>query len=122
MMDSEWVDAIWLDENAGFSLSELTPLCGFSESELHELLECGALVAGVGIAGTPVFSGSCVRVLQTASRLRRDFELDLQAAALTLGMLERIAELEARLHQLQARLPGITAGQSRDQPWRGTVN
>ena len=45
----------------------------------------------------------CVRL--AAGRLRADFELDLQALVLALGLLERVADLEAQLRELRARQP-----------------
>lgn len=40
-----------------------------------------------------------------AARLRQDFELDSGGIALVLSLLDRIDDLERRLHDLQCQLP-----------------
>jgi chaperone modulatory protein CbpM len=47
-----------------------------------------------------------VVIARTASRLRDDFELDTGSLAVTLTLLERVRELEARIRELEAQLPG----------------
>jgi hypothetical protein len=42
---------------------------------------------------------------QTACRLHRDFELDAAGLALVMRLLDRIRDLQAELHTVQARLP-----------------
>ena len=106
----EITEAIWLDEHHEFSLSEFVALSGLSSAELQHLADCEALpclagvepVAEAGVQGTR-FSARSLALAQTASRLRRDFELDVNSLTLTLRLLTRIHQLEAELLDLRAQ-------------------
>lgn len=98
-------EILWLDASATVSAGELAALTGVDESELAELIECGALVPRDAVAADRVFDAHCIWTVRRALRLRRELELDTHAMALTLNLLERIGELERELHGLRARQP-----------------
>lgn len=101
-MNIEHADALWLDEHAEITLEKLMELSGLPQEVLIELVECGVLVpAGPG-AGRH-FTVECLATVRTAKRLHDDFELDANALALALTLLERIHELESQLKEVRAR-------------------
>lgn len=104
-MQPEQTDAVWLDARHEFSIAELEHCSGLSEAELRELVDYGALVPINPQGGEWTFSGDVVVTVQTAGRLRADLELDPQALALALTLIERIRELEAQIGALRAQLP-----------------
>jgi chaperone modulatory protein CbpM len=101
----ELTEAVWLDERGAITLIELAQCSGFSESELRELVELGALEPVDPDAPEWNFGSHCIGAARAAWRLRNDFELDNQGLALVLSLLERVQELEASLQRLNARLP-----------------
>lgn len=106
---TEVIDVTWPDEHQRFSLRELVDLSGLSDAELQSLIDCEVLspVMRVEPATEPTteahFSAQCLTLARTASRLRHDFDLDVNALALTLRLLQRIQELEAELLHLRAQ-------------------
>ena len=104
-MQADTTEAVWLDSNREFSLAELAGMSGLSEAELRELVDYGALVPTNPRAVQWTFSASFVLVVQTAGRLRDDLELEPQALALALTLIERIRGLESQLRDLRAQLP-----------------
>lgn len=106
--------AAWLDAHSAVSFAELARLSDFSPSELHELIDYGALAPNnlnevhALHEARWVFSGACVLTVRTAARLRASFELDTSALALALAYLERIRVLEAEIGALRAQLPQST--------------
>lgn len=108
-MKPEPDDAVWLDHRLEFSFAELARLSGLSETELRELVDCGALVPNNPQGSEWTFSGDIVVSVQAARRLRADFELDAQALALALTLFNRIRELETQLRDLRAQLPRRSA-------------
>lgn len=104
-MNSEVIDAQWLDSEVELSLADLAACSGLSEAEVLELVDCGVLAPVVDTpAGRGVFGGHCVVVVRAASRLRDEFELDTPGIALAIGLLERIRGLEAELSELKLLL------------------
>lgn len=104
-MEREQTDAVWLDDRMALSLAELARCSCLSEAELRELADYGALVPNNPQEAEWTFSGEMVLTVQAAGRLRDDLELDPQALALTLTLINRIRDLEAQLRSLRARLP-----------------
>ena len=104
-MEREQTDAVWLDDRMALSLAELARCSCLSEDELRELADYGALVPNNPQEAEWTFSGEMVLTVQAAGRLRDDLELDPQALALTLTLINRIHDLEAQLRSLRARLP-----------------
>lgn len=107
-MRIDLTEVTWLDAGAECSLSELAERSRLSEAELRELVEYGAIEPRDPVAVPQMFSGRAVLAARAASRLRDDFELDLHAIALALGLLERIEDLEAQLREF--RLHGAAHG------------
>ena len=106
---TEVIDVLWLGEHQQFSLSELVDLSGLSAAELQYLIDCEALlpVTAVEPATETHFSAQCLALARAASRLRTDFDLDVNGLALTLRLLDRIRELEAQLLDLRAQSPRV---------------
>jgi len=99
-MSSDFTELVWLDHHHEVSLVELAELSGLSENELQQLVDSGALIPTNPDEGHLNFSGHCVVSIRTLSRLRKDFELEPNAFALTLVFLERIRVLELKLQAL----------------------
>jgi hypothetical protein len=96
----------WLHERYEISLTELCELSGLSESELRVLVEFGAIAPADPDAREWTFSSERLVVARSASRLRKDFDLDPQGLALAIALLERVRDLEEQLRDLRARIPG----------------
>lgn len=110
-MQPEPGEAFWLDHDHECSLAELAAQSGLSEEELLELVDYGAIVPldPQGPRGPQhTFRTSCVVMVRTAYRLRRDFDLDPPALAFALSLVDRMRELEAEVRQLRALLPRST--------------
>ena len=105
-MKSEPAEAVWLHERLEFSFEELCELSGLSAAELRDLVDYGVLAPVDPGVQHWTFSADRLPVARSALRLRRDFELDPNGAALVITLLERIRDLEAQLRELRARLPG----------------
>jgi chaperone modulatory protein CbpM len=95
----------WLHEQYELSVAELCELSGLTESELRILVEYGAIAPADPDARDWTFSAERLIIARSASRLRRDFELDPQGLALAVALLERVRELEEELRALRARVP-----------------
>lgn len=104
-METEHTDAVWVDEHLKLSCAELARYCGLSEAELRELVDYGALMPCDMRDAEWTFSGDIAVTVRAAARLRDDLELDAQALALTLTLINRIRKLEAQLRSLRAQLP-----------------
>ena len=123
-MKVELAEAQWLCEQAEISVEQLAELTGLSPALLHELVDYGALVpvgapapvAGRESAASPAaasrdpsahwnFAADCVVAVRTARRLRDDFDLDANALAVALMLIERIHALEAQLRELHSQFP-----------------
>ncbi|HET7764669.1 MAG TPA: chaperone modulator CbpM [Burkholderiales bacterium] len=96
----------WLHERYELTLAELCELSGLSESELRVLVDFGAIAPADPDAREWTFSSDRLIVARSASRLRKDFDLDPQGLALAVALLERVRDLEEQLRDLRARLPG----------------
>lgn len=100
---SESTEMIWFEHHV-LSLPELAELSGLPRAVLEELLDCGA-IAPLDQSTELRFGAVALSTARTARRLRADFELDVEALALALGLLERVTALEAQLQELRAKLP-----------------
>ena len=96
----------WLHERYELSLAELCELSGLREAELRGLVEHGAISPIDPAARDWTFGADRLVVARSAYRLRRDFDLDSQALALAVALLERVRDLENELRDLRARIPG----------------
>jgi len=97
-------DAMYLDAIAEVTWTQLVGASGLPESELRELVRYGALVPRDPDAPAWMFEARWLVVAKTASRLRRDFELDPHGVSVVLSYIERIERLEAEIRALRARL------------------
>jgi len=104
-MTFEHTEALLLDEHGELTIVELTECSGLTAEEVRELIDLGALVPTGRAGAEPTFPAACIAAVRTATRLRRDFEVDTRGLALALTLLERIEALEAELRSLSARLP-----------------
>jgi len=111
---SDATEVLWLDEHHQFTLTEFVHLSGLSVTELQHLVDCEALQplataepAAEIDAAEARFSGECLSLARSASRLRNDFDLDANGLTLTLRLLNRIHELEAELMHLRAQWPHV---------------
>ena len=104
-MEAESAESAWMNEHTELTLEELATLSGLSEEMLCELVDCGALAPANPGGMQWTFSARCVVTLRIAGRLRNDFELDANALALAMSLLERIHELESQLHAVRAQIP-----------------
>ena len=104
-MRLEVTEVLWFEQHE-LSLPELAELSGLPLALAEELLDCGAIPPLERRARTELrFGSAALRTARAAVRLRSDFELDVQALVLALGLLERVADLEAQLRELRARQP-----------------
>jgi hypothetical protein len=106
-MADEVDDARFLEPRDAVTLAELIDASGFSEDELRELIEEGALLPMSVEATGVVFGSEAIVVARTAYRVRRDFALDdAHSVCVVLRYVERIERLEREVRALRARLPG----------------
>jgi hypothetical protein len=98
-MRVELTEVLWLEEHR-LSLAELAALSGLSESELEELLGCGAITP---LADLPhSFGAAALHSARIARRLRDDFELDATALTVVMGLVLRVEGLEQQLREMRA--------------------
>lgn len=103
-MRIEIVQAISVDELRQYTFTEVAECSGLSEADLRVLTEAGVFEPLEASAQPSVFSGTTVRLAQTARRLRDDFELDVPAVAVAVQLVSRIRELEEQLKSFKARM------------------
>ena len=103
-MQIEIAEAVTMDERGVLTLEQLVELSDLPESELRALVDYGALAPVDPGAERWTFTTSWVVVARTASRLRRDFELDAHSLSVVLQYVQRIDTLEAELRALRAQL------------------
>lgn len=101
-MRIELTEAVWLEERPELSLEELAELSGLPAEVLRELVDCGVLVPISAQAPEWRFTSGYVATVRTAGRLRTDFDLDANALALVIRLMNRIGELEAQIRALRA--------------------
>jgi chaperone modulatory protein CbpM len=99
----EIAEAVSMDEGV-LTLAELVEASDLPEPELRSLVEYGALAPIDPAAATWTFTASWIVVARTASRLRRDFELDAHSLSVVLRYVQRVDSLEAEVRALRARL------------------
>ena len=103
-MNIEASHALFLDETGAVSIAQLIEQSGLTEAELQVLVDCGALEPRDVAAGSWSFSSRCIVTARTARRLRDDFALDdAHSVAVVVRFMQRIEDLERKLHDLQAR-------------------
>jgi chaperone modulatory protein CbpM len=106
-MKVELTDAQWLSEHVEVSVEELAELSGLSPELLRELVDYGALIPTNIQSAQWTFTAECVVAVRTVSRLREDFDLDVNALSVALMLIERIHGLEAQLQDLRSQFPTL---------------
>ena len=104
-MAHEQEDTMWLHAEHRVTLVELAQCSGLAEDVLRELVDYGALAPADPSAVELRFNARCVASVRAAARLSNDLELETPVLALVISFLERIETLEARLRELDAKLP-----------------
>ena len=99
------IDAELIERREQCTVQGLAKISGLSEAEVRELVEYGAIEPLNPDDARWTFEQHCVLTVRTLGRLRRAFDLDTNALALTTSLLQRIHDLEAELHRLQMTIP-----------------
>lgn len=105
-MRIELDEVIWVEAES-LSVEQLLERSGLPVELLQELEAGGGIEPVDPAVAPPRYGARALRAAHRASRLHRDFELDASALLLVLGLLDRVAELETQLSQLQVRLPRL---------------
>ena len=92
-----------LDEETIFTLAELCRSCSV-QAEFIEALVAEGILEPSGRRGRHwCFPAGSLRRTRVTLRLQQDLGVNLAGAALALDLLERIEQLEARLHALSGK-------------------
>jgi len=94
-------EIIWLNEVALCPLEHLAEVSGLSFEELGDLIDSGVIEPADRTMQPPLFRLGSVVTVNSARRLRDDFELDTNGLTLALRLLQRIRELERELKALR---------------------
>lgn len=86
------------------SFTQMVSASGLTATEITELVRYGVLVPRDPASAPLTFEARWVFAARTASRLRRELDLDTYGVSVAMGFLERIEALEAELRTLRARL------------------
>jgi len=86
-----------IDEDGTLTLVELSERCMISENEIAELVYEGVIHPVRMQEESWHFTRETLWRIKKVKRLRRDLELNLSGAALTMQLLDRIEELENML-------------------------
>jgi chaperone modulatory protein CbpM len=105
----EEIDAMWVEKREQLSVERLARMSGLSEDELCALVEYGALNPTNPEEPQWLFAQHCVMSVKTAGRLRQAFDLEPDALALTLSLIERIRDLQDELRKLRVSIPHRSA-------------
>ena len=89
------------DVSHTLSLRELAQASGLRPDEIEALVDFGVLEPLASDPDSADFPAFCLILARRAHRLRVDFELNPPGIALALTYLQRIEDLEARLHELE---------------------
>jgi MerR HTH family regulatory protein len=103
-MRIELNEFVWAEEQI-LSFDELAELSGLPPALLAELVHGGGIQPLQPDEPRPRYGVAALMAARHARQLREDFELDTSALLLVLGLCDRVAELEARLGELRAKLP-----------------
>jgi 2-polyprenyl-3-methyl-5-hydroxy-6-metoxy-1,4-benzoquinol methylase len=84
-----------------FTFSELAKVCELSDQEMHELIEYGAINSEDSKENELFYPAEKLKILQSACKQRRDYDLDLFSVVICMQYLEHIADLERQIESLQ---------------------
>ena len=96
--------SVWIGDQGVLSLAELALTCGMDIDYITELVDMGVLSPEGAEKTTWRFGAGDVSRACKLLRLMRDFETNLEAAAVILDLLQETERLRARL-----RRAGLTA-------------
>jgi len=85
-----------------FTFSELAKVCELSDQEMQELIDYGAIFSEDPDEHELFYSAQNLKILQSACKQRRDYDLDLFSVVICVQYLEQIADLERQIESLQA--------------------
>jgi chaperone modulatory protein CbpM len=103
-MARETADALFVDEHAHYTITEVVSMTGIDPADLTVLVECGVLVPDDATATQWSFAAWSVDVARRARRLRDEFALDdAHAVAIVVRFEQRVRDLERQLDVLRAR-------------------
>jgi len=91
---------IIVDDEAEFSLVELSHACGRSADWVLELVEEGVIEPIGNDQAHWRFRGTCLRRVRIVERLETDLGVNLAGAALALELLEEVETLRRKLGNL----------------------
>ncbi|UCE31249.1 MAG: MerR family transcriptional regulator [Burkholderiales bacterium] len=94
-----------IDLDASLGPDELARACGADLHWVRELVSCGVLAERPGDPSGWRFASADLSRARRARRLQRDFDLELEAAALMLDLMDEVQRLRRRL-----RAFGLDAG------------
>ncbi len=97
-------DSVWLDNEGVCAAQHILEVSGLTLVELDALIANGIIDPVDGQADSLTFQLHHLVTANTARRLRDDFELDLNGLMLALTLKRHIAQLQAEVKALQARL------------------
>lgn len=95
---------VLLDQEAPYTLEQLSELCDLEPEWIIELVEHGVLEPGGQQPAQWRFSAHALVRTRSARRLRRDFELDAGAVSLVLELLDELRTLRRRVRALETRV------------------
>ncbi len=95
-----------LDDGVWLSLEELARSCHMGPDWVLERLEAGLLPAHEQ-QGQWHFAGTALLRARRLAQLERSFDADPQLAALTVDLIEEVADLRQRLQQMQAQMQAL---------------
>ncbi len=94
-----------LEQQAEVSVAEMMAISGLGRESIYELAQAGLLRVLRSTGAECSFDPCSVPVAMRIRRLRAGFDLDDGGMLLALSLFERIDALEARLRELECRLP-----------------
>lgn len=101
----QWMTGVIVDENMIISFVEICEITYTAPDLVKEMVGLGLLEPTTGVDFTDwQFSGKAVLKLQIARRLQRDFDMNLESAALALDLIDEVKELRQKVTQLERLL------------------
>lgn len=97
------IEIAWPEVADTVSLTDLALACTMSLDDLRELVEFGALLPLDARQPEPLFAMGYMDLLRIASKLRRDYDLELFVVVIVMDYLQHIGRLEAQLQRLLAQ-------------------
>lgn len=100
--------AVMVDEDAPLSLYEMACLCEQQTDWVVTLVREGLVFVERGVVITEtspeqwVFASAAAARARQIARVQRDFEVNLDAAALMVDLMQEVRELRARLEGMNA--------------------